>query len=137
MLTTAEKYDKETNFYAKEGTSKVLTQENQFSFESQKSPEDMIYSSGSSSLDLLTPYQRVVDENNEGKITILKDKEIKMNHSSGENSGDMFSSASRLDKASLSVELSKEPLFNNEKCDIYLDSKLAIVIPVKKSTFKR
>lgn len=58
LLTTAEKYDKETNYNAKEGTSKI----SQSCTSSQKSSEEVLQSSESSSFGLLTPYQQVAEE---------------------------------------------------------------------------
>ncbi|XP_018577848.1 DNA polymerase zeta catalytic subunit isoform X2 [Anoplophora glabripennis] len=60
LLTTAEKYDKDTNYNAREGTSKVLTPHSNIS--SQKSSEEITHSSGSSSFGLLTPYQHIAEE---------------------------------------------------------------------------
>ncbi|XP_050510996.1 DNA polymerase zeta catalytic subunit isoform X2 [Diabrotica virgifera virgifera] len=53
-MLASEIYDKETNYVAKEGCSKYLTP-----YSSQKTSQEKYNSSGSSSSDLLTPYQQV------------------------------------------------------------------------------
>ncbi|CAH1173828.1 unnamed protein product [Phaedon cochleariae] len=74
LLTTAEKYDKETKYHAKEGTSKVLTpiESNSLSQNSQV----LNCSSESSSSGLITPYQRVKNEPGTLLANIPEDNDV-------------------------------------------------------------
>ncbi|XP_072391181.1 DNA polymerase zeta catalytic subunit isoform X2 [Diabrotica undecimpunctata] len=98
-LIPSEIYDRETNFVAREGCSKYLSP-----YSSQKISQEKYNSSGSSSSDLLTPYQQV-QKHSYNLNTIIEEDAIKPE----------INMESTPEDSKLSIETGEKPLLNNSE----------------------
>ncbi|KAG5883182.1 hypothetical protein JTB14_018199 [Gonioctena quinquepunctata] len=114
FLTAAEKYDKETDYLAKEGSSRYLTQEL-----SGTTPRDAYPSSGNSSSGQITPYQRFGSANmyaipeespNEGTGT---DTFPKVGHLATNRAPTRRDVIISLDKYGIALVEQKQPFYSN------------------------
>ncbi|CAH1283427.1 unnamed protein product [Diabrotica balteata] len=98
-LIPSEIYDRETNFVAREGCSKYLTP-----YSSQKCSQEKYNSSGSSSSDLLTPYQQI-QKHSYNLNTIIEEDALKPE----------INMESTPENSKLNIETEEKTLLNNSE----------------------